>query len=194
MTFLVGLDLGQAQDHTALAVLEHIVADEYHLRHLERFPLGTSYPAIAARTYALMGTPPLEDLGHLITDSTGVGAPVVDLLCQAGLNPVAVTITGGDAAKQEAHNHWRVPKRDLVSVLQVLLLQSGRLKIAETLPEAPRLVQELLAFRVRITATDHDTYGAWREGAHDDLVLAVALACWFEEKGNKRFGRDFGIL
>jgi hypothetical protein len=22
-----------------------------------------------------------------------------------------------------------------------------------------------------------DTYGAWREGAHDDLVLSVALAC-----------------
>jgi hypothetical protein len=23
-----------------------------------------------------------------------------------------------------------------------------------------------------------DSYGCWREGAHDDLVLAVALACW----------------
>jgi len=28
----------------------------------------------------------------------------------------------------------------------------------------------------------HDSYGAWREGAHDDLLLSVALACWAAEK------------
>jgi hypothetical protein len=27
----------------------------------------------------------------------------------------------------------------------------------------------------------HDSYGAWREGAHDDLVLAVAVAAWYGE-------------
>jgi hypothetical protein len=27
----------------------------------------------------------------------------------------------------------------------------------------------------------HDQHGAWREGTHDDLVLAVALACWYGE-------------
>ena len=26
--------------------------------------------------------------------------------------------------------------------------------------------------------TAHDSYGAWREGQHDDLVLALALALW----------------
>ena len=29
--------------------------------------------------------------------------------------------------------------------------------------------------------TTHDSYAAWREQAHDDLVLAVALACWWGE-------------
>ena len=44
------------------------------------------------------------------------------------------------------------------------------------IPAIPTLVQELLAFRVKIDPlTAHDSYGAWREGAHDDLVLAVAL-------------------
>ena len=28
----------------------------------------------------------------------------------------------------------------------------------------------------------HDIYGAWREGQHDDLVLATALAVWFGER------------
>jgi len=28
----------------------------------------------------------------------------------------------------------------------------------------------------------HVSYGAWREGTHDDLVLATALACWAGER------------
>lgn len=35
-----------------------------------------------------------------------------------------------------------------------------------------------LSFQVKITDAGNDTYGAWRDGTHDDLVLAVALACW----------------
>ncbi len=74
---------------------------------------------------------------------------------------------------------------DLVSVVQVLL-QSERLKIARALPEAQTLTSELLAFKVSISLTGHDSYGndvgPWRENPHDDLVLAVALACWYGEK------------
>lgn len=59
-----------------------------------------------------------------------------------------------------------------------VLFQAGRLKVAERPPEAQVLIQEFLNFRVRTTAAAHDTCEAWREAAHDDLVLAVALACW----------------
>jgi hypothetical protein len=76
--------------------------------------------------------------------------------------------------------HYRVPKRDLVSLLQVLL-QGERLKVASTLPEAPTLVQELLASRARVAPRASDGDSAWREGPHDDLVLATALACWCAE-------------
>jgi hypothetical protein len=65
-----------------------------------------------------------------------------------------------------------------VGRLQVLL-QTGRLKIAHVLPEAEVLVKEWLACHVKITTTAHDTSGAWRDGTPDDLVLAVALACWY---------------
>jgi hypothetical protein len=71
----------------------------------------------------------------------------------------------------------RVPKRNLVSTVQVYL-QSGRLKIAGKLPEADTLARELQNFQVKINDNAHDSYGAWREGTHDDLVLAVALALW----------------
>jgi len=35
--------------------------------------------------------------------------------------------------------------------------------------------------------TAHDSYSHWREGDHDDLVLATALACWFREWWNARW-------
>jgi len=52
------------------------------------------------------------------------------------------------------------------------------LKIASQLPEADTLTRKLQNFQVKITGAANDTYGAWREGTHDDLVLAAALALW----------------
>jgi hypothetical protein len=72
----------------------------------------------------------------------------------------------------------KVPKRDLITATLVLP-QNGHLKIAETLPLKDVLIKELLNFRVKINiSTAHDSYEAWREGDHDDLVLSVALSCW----------------
>lgn len=183
--YIIGLDLGQAQDYTAISILEDTGGDPatYHARHLERVALKTPYPAIVAKVAAMMEKEPLKGTSALVVDATGVGAPVVELLRAAGCNPFPVWITGGDAVSMD----WvqaRVPKRDLVSSLQILL-QSGRLKVAASLPNAETLVAELLNFKVTIdTKTAHDSYGAWREGVHDDLVLSVALACWYA--GHKR--------
>jgi hypothetical protein len=148
--------------------------------------MGTPYPAQVARVKALhdrlkaeAGQPSL-----LVVDQTGVGRPVVDMLRAAELKPVAVTITGGDSASRDGLD-YRVPKRDLVSVVQVLL-QAERLKIARALPEAQTLTSELLAFKVSISLKGYDSYGndqgSWRENPHDDLVLAVALAAWYGER------------
>jgi len=186
-SFLVGLDLGQAADYTALVVIERVEQQKakphFHVRHIQRFQLGTSYPVVVERVKSIITQKPLEGKAQLVVDATGVGAPVVDLLRQAGLSPVAIMITGGDTVSQEPLV-LRVPKRDLVSTLQILL-QEGRLKVAESLPEASILVKELLAFQVKITASAHDVYGSWREGSHDDVVLAICLAAWYSggEKG-----------
>ena len=72
-----------------------------------------------------------------MVDATGVGAAVVDLLERArlGVRIVPVSITAGADAHEGMAGSWRVPKRDLVSVLQVLL-QQGRLRVAQALAEA----------------------------------------------------------
>ena len=62
-------------------------------------------------------------------------------------------------------------------------MQNKQLKIAEGMPLSDTLRKELLNFKVRINiSTAHDSYEAWREGDHDDLVLAVAMACWCGER------------
>lgn len=71
-----------------------------------------------------------------------------------------------------------------------MALQSDWLKIARELPDAPTLVTELLNFKVTIDAkTAHYSYAAWREGIHDDLVLAMALVCWFRDWWNVNLDR-----
>lgn len=194
--YISGLDLGQAQDSTALAVLErttvpdpvaaHRTVHHYAVRHLERFPLGTPYPDVCARLKVLFGPPPLAR-SALAVDQTGVGRPVVDLLRRARVGACLrpITITAGHKATPDDGGGWCVPKKELVGVLQVLL-QARRIKVPPALPEAPTLVQELLAFRVKVTASANETFEAWRERDHDDLVLAVACAAWVGERVTQR--------
>jgi len=185
--FFVGLDLGQAQDYSALSVLERLPAkggNVYHVRRLERVR-GASYPKIVEKVTALLRSPGMRDGASLVVDQTGVGVPVVDLLRQAGLRLIAISIHGGDNTAHEGDN-WRVPKRDLVGVLQVLL-QTDRLKVASKLKLGPVLQAEMLNFKVKIDpVTAHDSYSAWRDNEHDDLVLSVALGAWWGEHAPKQ--------
>jgi hypothetical protein len=190
VSYLCGLDLGQQKDYTALAIAEYYRPDgakrlplQYDVRHIERVPLGTSYPVIVNRVHTLLDAPRLQGHVKLIVDGTGVGRPVIDMLCQEGLNPVAVSIHGGDAVSRETRGctWYRVPKRDLIGVVQVAL-HAQRLRIAAAHPMASTLIAEMQNYRVKIDPnTAHDSYSTWREGVHDDLVLACALACWYGE-------------
>lgn len=195
--FFVGLDLGQTNDYTALCVVEKLgtpverfpisgqpkypVFSSYQARHLVRLPLDTSYPAQVAAVATLLRTQPLPAQSLLIVDHTGVGRPVVDMVRAAPMpcEVHAVSIHGGNETTRDGSN-WHVPKRDLIACVQIAL-QSETLTIAAQLPEAKTLVQELLAYRVTIDEkTAHDSYDA-RQGQHDDLVLALALAVWAGE-------------
>jgi hypothetical protein len=180
--WFAGLDLGQAADPSALAILEEVRGDEttFLVRHLHRWTLGTPYPQIVADLAALLEREPLAS-GEvtLMLDKTGVGAAVADMVEMARLRAyvVPIVITGGDTVTRDGATH-RVPKRDLVGVAQ-MLLQTGRLRIAPALPEAETLAREFQEFKVKLSSAGHDSYAVWREGVHDDLALAVMMACWW---------------
>ena len=204
--FVIGADIGKAADYTALSVIEYKSNDkeidgneyEYHIRHLLRPPLGTPYPDVLDRINKLAVHPALSSDCVVVVDATGVGAPIVDLLREKIPLLVAITITGGSNVNEQDKYNYSVPKRDLISNLQVLY-QAKKIKIAKGINDADTLVKELLNFKVKISTSGHDSYDAWREGSHDDLVLSVALACWFHERdkvsnyifpGNSNVGFD----
>jgi hypothetical protein len=193
LEYCAGLDLGQKNDYTALALLERQervwntrdpVTWDFHrdvqhrIVHLDRMPLGTSYPRVVDQVKDLLAQSPVYAAPALVVDSTGVGKPVLDLVRARGVPGalVPVTITAGLKAKQDGAE-WHVPKRELIVGLQVAF-ETGRLTIERDIAGVDTLVSELMAMRVRVGLSGHERFEAWREGAHDDLVLAVALAWW----------------
>ncbi len=195
---ILGVDLGPRSDWTAIMAVYRYLPEgaekhHYDLLHLERGHwelrgVIERVAAVRAEVEHHFG----RDTAWVVLDQTGVGEFVVGPFREAGLNPIPVIITGGVKPTYS----WRgkpprrpsnvaakatVPKRDLVSVLQVLL-EMDRLHIAAGLPDLNVLVRELENFRAKITTAGNDTYEAWREGDHDDTVLATALACWFAER------------
>jgi hypothetical protein len=156
------------------------LASEWHVRHLQRWEIGTPYHAVVADVCRLMTAEQLAG-GWLYVDETGVGSGVMELFTQAylmrrlgGNPPVGVTITGGQAA-----SGWNVPKRDLVSAVQVPL-QQGRLRVAAGLALGDVLERELTSFRMRLSQAGHDTYDVQRRDGegHGDLVIALCLAVY----------------
>ena len=195
-TFFISADLAQVNDYTAITIIERIITKErrysnflgdytteteraYHLRHIERPERGTTYPKIVDRLKELVESEQLRDKEKaVVIDLTGVGRPVWDLMRNNGFDGKmnGIQITGGKDVTSE-RRIYNVPKRDLITALQVAF-QNGQLKIARNLPEAETLIKELTNFKVKISVSGHDTYEAWREGIHDDIVLSAAMGVW----------------
>lgn len=181
--------------------------DHYVVRHLERLPLGTPYPQIVERLAQVCFTlkkrvrltnlrdnkgslvPKDAALFKVYADATGVGQPVLDMLKQAGVKVTGCYFTHGDKRLEQrgddGHGELRINlgKAYLVARLQAVL-QSARLHLPRT-EEAQALAQELLDYEIRVDEKANDTYGAFRVGAHDDLVTALGLCV---QERAKRFG------
>jgi hypothetical protein len=200
--FVVGVDLGKHVDFTAISILERTTVDSseikqrgfepptvinttkkiYHLRHLQRLRLGTPYHEVNDIIATILkALPPARMAPALVVDATGSGDPPVEGMQKAGLRPIAIKIHSGHTENRVSSTQWNVPKRNLVSRLAVVM-ESGRLKVAPDLVFAETFVNELSNFKVKISVSGHDSYDAWRESIHDDLVLSVALAVWFAER------------
>lgn len=174
----------------------------YVLRQLKRFPLKTPYPEIVSTVSGIFRSPALSSSvllrettgaerpvpykrrigGPVLTvDATGVGKASFDFLKSAQLNPIGIILTVGETIHPLA-GCIGVPKRDVVDSLRMLI--STEKFRAVKMPLYPYFRHELENFRMSISPTGRDTYAA--ASGHDDLVLAVAIACWYAESQTKK--------
>jgi hypothetical protein len=221
LSYTLGIDLGQSQDYTAIALIEQEIGSleivwegtggnyrevEFTKEHfiynvvgLKRLPLGTSYPDQVKEVENIFKRIQTAGKGlarndhqakkHLAIDRSGCGRPITDLFEQAGLSPTGITITGGDQVVQDGA-HFRVPKRELVNLVKVLL-QQGRLKISTHTPDYRILISEMNNFTYKINDNANDVYGA-TSGTHDDLLLALAVGLWVAERQVNNEFRQLG--
>jgi len=187
--FFTGLDLGCVADFSALVTVECTsIPDpnregrtvyQFDVRHLHRWHLKTPYPVIVDDVKKLFASGPLHKT-TLVIDETGVGRPVTDMFraakIEATLRPFSIT-----AGRAQTGN--TVAKVHLVAAIQAPL-SSGRLRFAKDLPLTPVLTKELETFQVTVDEqTRNESFAAWRNAAHDDLVLALALSLHVANQG-----------
>ena len=186
----LGLDAGQRRDHSALAVLylygnvhgqcrttyEYLFEPKLEIRYLKRFPIGLGYKKLYEKLKDRLQEfdPDLPlTAKHLVIDAGGPGPPLVDRL-RANLSRHVtikpVIITGGKGANTLAGGYTGVPRRTIVSNLQ-LLLAAKTLRCDSSLSGWSLLKEELLEL------SGNDTQPA-ENSAHDDLAIATGLAAW----------------
>jgi len=199
-TYIIGGDIGQSVDNTAIAVLKHkpfykekvgdprsrmaqtkeMVSHSFDLVALEKIPLGTPYPKVVERFVHYTQHPKILNDYDMVVDTTGVGRAIYDYLIESGIPAVGVVTTGGQAvAWNQETQMWSLPKKDLVGAL-VMLYQTNRLKMNPSLPNLAQFKDQLQNFSAKMKKdTGHMSYEALSEEVHDDLVIAVALAGWW---------------
>lgn len=188
--FIISADLGQANDYTAISIIDRQItgygvlgADGYgermqYVRHIERVR-GVEYPAIIDRLKEIYHSKALANTRKaVVIDYTGLGRPIFDMMQQAGFHYSlnAISITGGDVEHVRESGVFTVPKRDLVSTVQIEL-QNDRLKFSKGLKEANTLIEELSNFQTIISDSGKDTYGG-RSSIHDDIVMSLCMGTW----------------
>ena len=175
VTTTIGLDIGQRRDSTAIIVDEHGPDDTHRVRHIERPRLGTPYPKVILRVKDIRDriTARTKSVPTIWADVTGVGRPIVDELSARGVDVVPVTITAGESVTREGRE-WHIGKLALVGRLEVLL-SAGRVEWNGSTTEGKALTNELHRFALKVSQAGSLSLEA-ESGAHDDLVIALALA------------------
>jgi hypothetical protein len=193
--FIAGLSRGLANDYTTLAVVatfgEYEINKRYNLRLLERFK-GISSEKLVEQVMAFINKKPLKENTSIAVDVAGFGKTLVDTFAKTKLQYVMVSVTEDDAVISEEVNH-RVSKKELISNLQFLFI-SERLRVKQDLPLSNIFIKELLGYRLKNTSQDHENQRVSKERNHDDLVFALALACWYgQEVGRKEVRLRYGV-
>jgi hypothetical protein len=198
--FLVGLSVGQGLQPSGITVLERLPASRpggrrtYACRYLRRWrPPATAYPTLVADLTAMLCGTALTDCDLIVEAGPSVKVVVGYLRkhrLPARIRPVEVR---GSAEDGYSEGLWRVTKASIIETARQVL-QEDRMIFDEgpapeaqaTTPSAQTIYHALWAYPYNKPPAANDAFAA-RVGADDDLIVAVALACWFGEWCRRTF-------
>ena len=156
----VGIDWARYSDYTAVIALG-VNEDGCAVTAIDRFN-GLRWDQQIGRVTEFLRA---RRATAALTDQTSIGDPLLEQLC-------AKACEEGLETSIEGYNFTNASKRELVDHL-ALQLSHGRLAI----PRDEHLIGELQYFEYELTQSGNVRMNA-RSGHHDDLVMALALACW----------------
>lgn len=205
MRYCCCMDFGSENDYASLGILERIekvrdtniptvnsrpirtedilIISELHLKYLTRIPLKTEYPKICEMVQRIIYNGKYINDIALVVDRTGIGLPIMQMMYMFKLAPIGITITNGNNPASKKYG-YTVPKRDIAHGL-LAAWQSGRFKMPSPakMPIIETFVEELQGFKMKLDQrTGMDTYEAWLERIHDDLVMGVGVGVWWFDK------------
>lgn len=195
--YLIGVSVGQGSQPTGIAVLLKSGGSNgsfhYGCRYLcRRLPPQTEYPALLTHMQVMLGRPELTD-AHLVVEAGGSVQATVHYLrkhrLSGNIHAVEVKASGGASFTEGV---WRLGKGTLIDTTRQAQ-QEGRLVFDNQMPAAIRattppvatVYHALANYSFAQAPAANDALAA-REGEYDDLVWAVALACWFGERCQRR--------
>lgn len=166
-TYWAGLDLAKVEDYTVLTI---VASEPLRVVRVERFH-KIDWQAQISRVVGVLAR---FDNPVVTVDTTGVGDPIHEALCTAGVAADGITLTNAT-------------KANIINNL-VLMLEQREIRLPS--PRlCPELVDELEAFQYSITDHGNVRMNA-PGGSHDDCVISLALACW----AAKTCPNDFRII
>jgi hypothetical protein len=198
--FLVGLSVGQGAQPSGVAVVERLPlvcpgqSRSYACRYLRRWlPPDTAYPNMVSNLFEMFSDPLLNRNDLVVEAGPGIKAVVAFLRknrLPAWIRPVEIRASAEDT---HVEGIWRIAKASVIETTRQIL-QEDRLafddqmppEVLKSTPSTQTIYQALLTYPYNKTPAANDAFAS-REGADDDLILAVALACWFGERCRRTF-------
>jgi hypothetical protein len=198
--FVVGLSVGQGLQPTAVAILERLTpsgtggSKNYVCRYVRRWrPPDTAYPILVSKLSDILRDAPLKGSDLIVEAGPGVRA-VLRLLSKHRL-PASIRAVEIKSSAEDGYFEglWRVTKASVIETTRQVL-QEDRLvfddrmppNVMATTPSAQTIYHALATYPYNKSPLANEAFAA-REGADDDLILAVALACWFGECCRREF-------
>jgi hypothetical protein len=203
---LLGVDLGERNDYTAIAYVEAVpvlrrIQEEtgrkyteatllYRCLRLERPELGTKFPTVVDRIANMCVTLGENKGGvSLLVDVVGPGAGVKDFIVPAytdlaegtksELTPGWIWTTNGGSVNFDGEK-LNVPRKDLVHA-GIVAIEDDRYQVAK-MPLRETLQNEMRTFAIKKTAAGNERFEHYREDDKDDLVTAaILLPVWVGE-------------